>query len=135
AFLAELRGLAPTDLEGRVYEKAERAAVEHLFAVASSLDSMVIGETQVLGQVRDAYDAARAAGTVGPTLNPLFQRAVAVGKQVLTQTRIGEGRLSVGSVAVDCAARVFEHYRDKTVLCVGAGKMATLVLQAFSALK
>jgi glutamyl-tRNA reductase len=135
AFLAALRGVAPAEIRAHLYEKSERAVVEHLFTVASSLDSMVIGETQILGQVRDAYDAARAADSVGPALNPLFQKAVAVGKLVMTETRIAEGRLSVGSVAVECAGRIFDHYRDKTVLCIGAGKMAALVLQAFDALK
>src|SRR5829696_5310932 len=134
-FLASLRGLTAEQLRPHVYQKAERDAVEHLFSVASSIDSMVIGETQILGQVRDAYDAARAAGAVGAALNPLFQKAVSVGKLVMTQTRITEGRVSVGSVAVDCAGHIFEHFHDKTVLCVGAGKMAGLVLQAFAALK
>ncbi|HYO09736.1 MAG TPA: glutamyl-tRNA reductase [Tepidisphaeraceae bacterium] len=134
-FLAAARGVPPEQLRPHVYHKAERAAVEHLFSVASSVDSMVIGETQILGQVREAYDAARAAGAVGATLNPLFQRAVAVGKQVMTQTKITEGRVSVGSVAVECAGHIFDHYHDKTVLCVGAGKMAALVLQSFGALR
>ena len=135
AFLAELRGLPPADIAPHTYQKSEREVIEHLFGVASSLDSMVIGETQILGQVRDAYDLARGAGAAGPALNPLFQKAIAVGKQVLHETKIGEGRLSVGSVAVDCAGHIFEHYADKTVLCVGAGKMAALVLQSFHALR
>jgi len=134
-FLAELRSVPVEQVRPHVYEKAEREAVEHLFSVTSSLDSMVIGETQILGQVRDAYDAAREAGAAGAALNPLFQRAVAVGKQVMSETRIAEGRMSVGSVAVDCAGRIFDHYHDKTVLCVGAGKMSSLVLQGFAALK
>jgi glutamyl-tRNA reductase len=132
---AELRGLSPADIRPHVYEKSERDVITHLFSVASSLDSMVIGETQILGQVREAYDAAHAAGAVGPALHPLFQRAVAVGKQVMTETHITEGRRSVGSVAVECAGRIFDHYKDKTVLCIGAGKMATLVLQGFASLK
>jgi glutamyl-tRNA reductase len=135
ALLAELRGVAAAEIAGHVYQKSERDVVRHLFGVASSLDSMVIGETQILGQVREAYDAARESGAAGASLNPLFQRAIAVGKQVLSETRIAEGRLSIGSVAVDCAGRIFDHYHDKTVLCIGAGKMATLVLQAFHALK
>ena len=135
AFLADLRGVPAADIAGHVYEKSERDVIQHLFAVASSLDSMVIGETQILGQVRDAYDVAREAGAAGGTLNPLFQRAIAVGKQVMSETKISEGRLSVGSVAVDCAGRIFEHYHDKTVLCIGAGKMASLVLQSFHALR
>jgi glutamyl-tRNA reductase len=96
---------------------------------------MVLGETQILGQVREAYDAAREAGSAGAVLHPLFQRAIAVGKQVMTQTTLGEGRLSVASVAVDYARQIFDHFNDKTVLCIGAGKMATLVLQSFSALR
>jgi glutamyl-tRNA reductase len=95
---------------------------------------MVLGETQVLGQVRDAYDASRELGAAGTMLNPLFQRALAVGKQVMRETPISEGRLSVASVAVDYARRIFENFGDKTVLCVGAGKMAALVLQSLSAL-
>ena len=66
-------------------------------------------------------------------MNPLFQRALAVGKQVMAQTSITEGRVSVGSVAVECASSIFEHYTDKTVLCIGAGKMAALVLQSATA--
>jgi glutamyl-tRNA reductase len=135
AFLADLRNVSAADITGHVYEKSEKDVIHHLFAVASSLDSMVIGETQILGQVRDAYDAARELGAAGGSLNPLFQRAIAVGKQVMSETKITEGRLSVGSVAVDCAGRIFDHYHDKTVLCVGAGKMAALVLQSFHALK
>jgi glutamyl-tRNA reductase len=133
--LLRLRGLERHDLDGHLYAKSDRDVIAHLFSVASSLDSMVVGETQIIGQVRAAYDEAREVGVVGPALHPLFQRAVSVGKQVMSQTKITEGRISVGSVAVDLAARVFEHYRDKTVLCIGAGKMAALVLQAFSALR
>jgi glutamyl-tRNA reductase len=133
--LAELGSVPAEMLRAHVYEKSEREVIEHLFSVASSLDSMVVGETQILGQVREAYDAARTFGSAGAALNPLFQRAVAVGKLVMSETKIAEGRLSVGSIAVDCASRIFDHYSDKTVLCIGAGKMATLVLQSFAALK
>jgi glutamyl-tRNA reductase len=134
-FLAAQRNVTPEDLKSHIYHKAERDAVEHLFSVASSIDSMVVGETQIIAQVRDAYDQARAAGAVGGALNPLFQRALAVGKQVMHETTITEGRVSVGSAAVECAGHIFERYDDKTVLCIGAGKMAALVLQSFSALK
>src|SRR5207244_2407920 len=96
-FVAEIRGIPPAEFAPHLYHKAEREAVAHLFSVASSLDSMVIGETQILGQVREAYDAARDAGAVGALLNPLFQRAVAVGKQVMSETPIAEGRVSVAS--------------------------------------
>ena len=84
--------------------------------------------------MREAYDAAREAGAVGPLLNPLFQKAVAVGRQVQRETSIGEGRFSVASVAVDYARQIFDGFRDKTVLCVGAGKMTRLVLKSFAEL-
>ena len=134
-FLAGLRGLPAEQFEPHLYHKAEGEVVEHLFGVASSLDSMVVGETQILGQVRQAYDAARETGSIGPGLHPLFQRALAVGKQVMNDTPIAEGRLSVASVAVDYAGHIFDHFGDKTVLSIGAGKMAALVLQSFAALR
>jgi glutamyl-tRNA reductase len=133
-FLAGFHSVAATDLDEHLYHKTDRQVVEHLFTVASSLDSMVLGETQILGQVREAYDASQALGATGGVLNPLFQRAVAVGKQVMRETPIAEGRLSVASVAVDYAKRIFERFDDKTVLCVGAGKMAQLVLQHLAGL-
>src|SRR5438874_4272564 len=135
AFLAEFHSLPQESLRGHVYEKSERDAIEHLFAVASSLDSMVLGETQILGQVRAAYELAREAQATGSMLNPLFQQAIAVGKQVMSQTPLGEGRMSIASVAVDYAKRIFDHFDDKTILCIGAGKMTQLVLQHFAALK
>jgi glutamyl-tRNA reductase len=95
---------------------------------------MVLGETQILGQVREAYDAAKGLGATGALLNPLFQRAVAVGKEVMSGTAIAEGRVSVASVAVDYARRIFDSFADKTVLSIGAGKMAALVLQSFAQL-
>jgi glutamyl-tRNA reductase len=135
AFLSAAHGVPATAFENHLYRKVDREAVEHLFHVASSLDSMVLGETQILGQVREAYDASRALSLAGPVLNPLFQRAIAVGKDVMHGTAIAEGRLSVASVAVDYATRIFDHFHDKTLLCVGAGKMAALVLRHFAALR
>ena len=134
-FLERFQNVPRREFAGSLYERAGRDAVEHLFNVASSLDSMVLGETQILGQVRDAYHVARQAGATGPLLNPLFQRAVAVGKQVQHETGLGEGRLSIASVAVDYARGIFDHFDDKVVLCIGAGKMAKLVLRHFAALK
>jgi glutamyl-tRNA reductase len=89
---------------------------------------------QILGQVRDAYDAARGRGATGALLNPLFQRALATGKEVMSATAIGEGRISVASVAVDYARRIYDSFADKTVLTIGGGEMATLVLQSFAQL-
>ena len=133
-FIATFHDLAAQQFTKHLYQKAERDLVAHLFHVASSLDSMVLGETQILGQVREAYEAAGHAGTVGPLLNPLFQKAIAVGKQVMHDTALSEGRLSVASVAVDYAKGIFDHFDDKTVLTIGAGKMARLVLRHFKAL-
>ncbi len=134
-FLGEFHDVAPEHFRPHLYDKSKRPAVEHLFRVATSLDSMVLGETQILGQVRDAYETSCALGAAGPTLNPLFQRAIAVGKEVMRETALAEGRLSVASVAVDHARRIFERFHDKTVLLVGAGEMAVVALQNFAALR
>jgi glutamyl-tRNA reductase len=133
-FLADLRGLKPEEFQSHLYEHSEQGVVTHLFEVASSLDSMVLGETQILAQVREAYDEATEAGTAGPMLHPLFQRAVAVGKQVRSQTNLSDGRVSVASVAVEYARRIFDGFGDKTVLSIGAGKMADLLLKHLVAL-
>ena len=134
-FLAENRHLNVEEFQTHLYNKSERDVVTHLFSVAASLDSMVLGETQILSQVREAYEAAAEAGTAGPMLHPLFQRAVAVGKQIRSETTLGAGRVSVGSVAVDYARRIFDSFTDKTVLSIGAGKMSGLVLAGIAELK
>src|SRR2546430_6978439 len=133
-FLAGFHGLSSAQLISHFYRKADRAAAAHLFAVASSLDSMVLGETQIVGQVRGAYDIAREVNAAGSMLNPLFQRALAIAKRVMSETPLADGRLSVASVAVEYARRIFDHFNDKTVLCIGAGEMGGLVLQGFAAL-
>jgi len=99
-------------------------ALRHLFRVASSLDSLVVGEPQILGQLKTAIDAARDSGTVGPTLNKAMARALHVGKRVRTETEIGAGQVSVASVAVDLAGDIFGHLRGRVALLVGAGEMA-----------
>jgi glutamyl-tRNA reductase len=134
-FLAENRRLKVEEFQPHLYEKSERDVVTHLFSVAASLDSMVLGETQILSQVREAYDAATEAGTAGPMLHPLFQRAIAVGKQIRSETTLGEGRVSVASLAVEYARRIFDVFGDKTVLSIGAGKMSELVLGGIAELK
>lgn len=133
--LARVRNVPIDRFIAHLYLKRGREAAEHLFCVASSLDSMVLGETQILGQVRDAYERATAAGHVAGVLHPLLQRALGVGKQVLSGTALAEGRLSVASVAVDYARQIFERFDDKTVLTIGAGKMTRLVLGGFADLK
>jgi glutamyl-tRNA reductase len=134
-FVAEFNGVDAREFAEHLYQKTDREVVAHLFTVASSLDSMVLGETQIIGQVREAYDAARALGATGSILNPLFQRALAVGKEVMSGTGIAEGRVSVASVAVDYARQIFDSLADKCVLSIGAGKMASLVLQSFAQLR
>ncbi|HWE00873.1 MAG TPA: glutamyl-tRNA reductase [Tepidisphaeraceae bacterium] len=133
-FLADFHRIPAQAFKDHLYYKSNRDVVEHLFAVTTSLNSMVLGETQILGQVRDAYEAACKAASCAKTLNPLFQRAIAVGKQVMHETKLNEGRLSVASVAVDYARNIFENFSDKTILSIGAGKMSQLVLQHFAAL-
>jgi len=133
-WLADHRELSAEIFTSALYHKSGPAAMEHLFSVAASLDSMVLGEAQILGQVKTAYEISRALGAAGPILHPLFQRAAAVGKEVQSNTALGEGRVSVASVAVDYARRIFDTFTDKTVLCVGAGKMSALVLQNLAAL-
>src|SRR5579862_8183181 len=118
-FLAMSHGISPASFREHLYFKENRDVAEHLFTVTSSLDSMVLGETQILGQVREAYDAAARIKAAGAMLNPLFQRAIAVGKQVMNETSLNEGRVSVASVAVDYARQIFEHFADKTVLSIG----------------
>jgi len=102
-------------------------AVRHLFRVAASLDSMVVGEPQILGQLKQHYDAAQQAGSVGTILHRLFHRSFSVAKRVRSETGIGSGAVSVSSVAVDLAKQIFDRFDDKTVMLIGAGKMGDLM--------
>jgi glutamyl-tRNA reductase len=112
------------DFTPHLYVKEGIDAAKHLFAVASGLDSLVIGETEITGQVKNAYQAAQAAGLVGKKMNRLFQTALSVVKTIRTHTAIGRGATSVGSVAVELAEKVFDtNLADKTVMILGAGKM------------
>lgn len=106
--------------------RADADCVQHLFRVATGIDSMVVGEAQVLGQLRQAHDLARAAGTLDAPLDFVLRRAISVGKLVRTQTTIGHGAGSLSEVAVACAREVTGQLRDRGVLLVGAGKMSTL---------
>ncbi len=126
SFLHEYFAVAPGDLQPHLYEFREREAVRHLFRVASSLDSMVVGEPQILGQVKESYSVAREVGAVSGALDGLLQRAFTVAKKVRTETRIGSSSVSIASVAVDLARKIFGSLQGKTVLLVGAGKMSEL---------
>lgn len=128
-FVADFCGVERADLDGASIHRQNRTAVEHLFRVTSGLESMVLGEPQVLGQVRKTYEQAVAMKSVGPALHKLFQQALAIGKQVRAETGIDTGRMSVGSVAVDFARQIFDRFDDKTVLCIGAGEIAELALR------
>lgn len=118
-------------LSEHVYHHHGKAALDHLFKVASGLDSMVLGETQITGQVRDAYEAARQNGLAGKVLNGVFQKALQTAKAVRTQTSIGRGARSVGGVAVALAKEVLgsEGLRQHSILMVGAGEMAACCLR------
>ncbi len=130
---ADLRGflhqhfkLAPQELDSHVYEFRDKDAVRHVFRVASSLDSMVVGEAQILGQVKEAYATARAVGAVRSQLEQLLTRAFAVAKRVRTETAVGSSSVSVASVAVELAKKIFGTLQGKSVFIVGAGKMSEL---------
>ncbi|HXV57176.1 MAG TPA: glutamyl-tRNA reductase [Gaiellaceae bacterium] len=124
--LGGLSGLPPAELAPALYTVTDEAAAHHLFRVAAGLDSMVPGEAQILGQVREAYHAARGAGTAGSTLHRLFRQALRVGKRVRTETAIGENPASVSSAAAQLAERVFGDLRGHRILLLGAGKVADL---------
>jgi glutamyl-tRNA reductase len=115
-----------TSLQPHLYQHHEAEAVRHLFRVASSLDSMVVGEPQILGQVKESYSAARSVGAVGGNLERLLQGAFSAAKKVRTETLIGASSVSIASVAVDLARKIFGSLEGKRVLLVGAGKMSEL---------
>lgn len=112
------------------YHYQQGAAVRHLCKVVSGLDSMLLGETEIFGQVKQAYQAAHEAGATGPMLNKLFQKVFSVGKKVRTQTSIQEGSTSIGNVAVELAEKIFGHLKDSEVMVLGAGEMSRLTAQA-----
>jgi len=125
-FVHEYFSVPPNDIQPHLYEFREREAVRHLFRVASSLDSMVVGEPQILGQVKESYTVAREVGAVAGNLEGLLQRAFTVAKKVRSETQIGSSSVSIASVAVDLAKKIFGSLEGKTVLLVGAGKMSEL---------
>jgi len=134
-FLAELQKLPQGELTLHLYKASQGAAVHQLFRVAAGLDSMIIGESQIVGQVKRAYELAHEHGTVGPVLHSLFQRAQQVAKRVRNETEVGAGHLSVSSAATEYLRQVFDRFEDKTVLVIGAGKMGELTLRQLQALE
>ncbi len=130
ALLKQTETAAAPAADPHFYVKTGLAAVEHLLTVASSLDSMVVGETEILGQVKQAFAVAGEAGTHGPRLPTLFHHAFRCAKRVHAETDLSRGRVSVSSVAVEFAEKVFEDLSAKTVMIVGAGEMAELALKS-----
>lgn len=130
-YLATHFQLYPEQLESlSFYRLSSAETARHLFRVVSGLDSMVLGETEIFGQVKDAYQLALGAGTTSRTLNKLFQQAFQVGKLIRNETTIQRGSTSVGSVAVDLAGKIFGDLRDCRVMLVGAGEMSRTCAQS-----
>ncbi|MEJ1165475.1 glutamyl-tRNA reductase [Variovorax sp. CCNWLW186] len=132
-WLAENGGVAPALLRSHSYTLHDDEAARHAFRVASGLDSMVLGEAQILGQMKDAVRAAETAGALGSTLNQLFQRSFAVAKEVRTATEIGAHSISMAAAAVRLAGQLFEDLHQTRVLFVGAGEMIDLAATHFAA--
>jgi len=132
-WLAQYHRLAPEELQPYLYTLPQEQAVRHAFRVASGLDSMVLGEPQILGQMKEAARVAECAGTLGSLLQRLFQRSFAVAKEVRSTTQIGAASVSMAAAAVKLAARIFPSLKDQSVLFIGAGEMIELTATHFAA--
>ena len=128
-FLRRQPGVLVDPADDHLYHHARRSAVRHLFRVASSLDSMVVGEPQILGQLKEYYSIAQQAGTVGSILHRLFHRSFSVAKRVRQGTGIASRPVSVASVAVDLARRIFDRLEEKTVMVIGSGVMGESLIR------
>ena len=132
-WLAESGGVSPDSLHDHIYTLVDNEAARHAFRVASGLDSMVLGEPQILGQMKDAVRVAREVGALGSTLHQMFQRSFAVAKQVRSSTEIGAHSISMSAASVRLAAQLFEDLSQIHVLFVGAGEMIELCATHFTA--
>src|SRR5260221_826844 len=132
-WLAQYHRFAPGELAQYLYTLPGDRAVRHAFRVASGLDSMVLGEPQILGQMKEAARAAESAGTLGTVLHRLFQRSFAVAKEVRSTTQVGTASVSMAAAAVKLAARIFPSLREQNVLLIGAGEMIELCATHFAA--
>ncbi|HZI92512.1 MAG TPA: glutamyl-tRNA reductase [Thermoleophilaceae bacterium] len=128
--LARHAGIRPTELTDCLYSFREREAVRHLFGVAAGLDSMIVGEAEIQGQVKRAYELALVEGSTGPIANRLFREALGAGKRVRTETAVGRARLSVSSVAVELASDMLGDLSTRRVLVVGAGENGEVTARA-----
>jgi glutamyl-tRNA reductase len=125
-FLSEFHGIPGEQLAPHLYSKTGRDAVAHLYRVAAGLDSLVMGEPQILGQVKEAFGVASQLGCTGPLLNKLFHSAFATGKRVRSETALAEGAVSVSYAAVELARKIFGNLKGRTVVVIGAGEMGKL---------
>jgi glutamyl-tRNA reductase len=125
-FICSSHELSINDLESYFYSHQSNQMVEHLFKVSSSLDSMVVGEPQILGQVKDAYENARALNATGSVLNQLFEKAFNVAKRVREETGIAENAVSISYAAVELARKIFDDLENHTVMLIGTGEMAEI---------
>jgi glutamyl-tRNA reductase len=128
-FLSRQCGQPRPFFEPSLYLQKQPESVRHIFRVASGLDAMIVGEKEIVAQVKEAYEKAVEAGSVGPVLNALFQRALRVSKRVRTETRIDVGAVSVSSAAVDLAKKIFGELSGKTVMIIGAGQVSELTVK------
>jgi glutamyl-tRNA reductase len=129
SFLSEFHSVRPDVLRGSLYHHYDREAVRHLFRVSAGLDSMLLGEAEILGQVREAYRFAHEQGATGPVLNRLFQGALEVGKRVRTETELGTRPMSVASAGVKLAERIFGKLNERSALVLGAGAISEQVVE------
>jgi len=125
-FICDFHAVSPVELEDHFYSYRNEEAVEHLFRVSSSLDSMILGEAQILGQVKDAYSLAKDLRSTGLVLNQLFEKAFSIAKKVREETGIAERSVSISSAAVELAQKIFDDLENRTVMLVGTGEMAEL---------
>ena len=125
-FICDFHEVSPVELEDHFYSYRNEEAVEHLFRVSSSLDSMILGEAQILGQVKDAYSLAKDLRSTGLVLNQLFEKAFSIAKKVREETGIAERSVSISSAAVELAQKIFDDLENRTVMLVGTGEMAEL---------
>lgn len=128
-FISDFHRVEPEYFKKHLYSFCDMDAVKHLFRVASSLDSMVVGETQIFGQVRDAYAKAKEAKCAGNILGKVFAEAIMVGKKVRAETQIGKGAVSISSAAIELAQKTFKSLKNRTILIIGAGKIAELAVE------
>jgi len=129
-FLSEQQGLVPAQFESPLYTYEDEGAVAHLFSVAAGIDSMIVGENEILGQVRQAYSLASASKAIGPVLARLFRKSITVGKRARTETTISRDAISISYAAVELAKKVFEDLGGCRALVVGAGETSELTLKS-----